>query len=428
MTAPPDVTGPIVRDAGEWIETLLGRAAALQPELVAFRRHLHRHPELSGHEQQTTEYIAGELRQHELPVHFAEQRCGLTCDLIWPGTAADLPLVALRGDIDALPITDAKAVDYRSSCDGVMHACGHDAHAAVIYGALRIVSDLASQRQLPWPVAVRGIFQPAEETATGAKQMIRQHALRNVQSILALHVDPTRSVGSVGLRYGTLTAAADMFRVVCKGRGGHGARPHLTADPIDAATRWVQSAYRRVTRAIDAHQTVVISVGRLEAGHSANVIPDTALLEGTLRTLGAAARARALEILEDLCEAVGRETGCQVELTLGMSAPAVVNHDDAVGLLQAAVIRCLGAGAIERIDQPSMGSEDFSYYLEQVPGAMMRLGVAGEQVGRAPLHTPLFDLDERALSIGASVLATAAILSFSTDRPRPPIPDPSEAP
>ena len=209
--------------------------------------------------------------------------------------------------------------------------------------------------------------------------MIHHHALRDVDAIIALHVDPTRSVGCVGLRYGILTASCDAVHVRFIGKGGHGARPQLANDPIDAATHWVQSAYRRIGRTANPHSTVVFSIGHIEGGHSANVIPNSASLSGTLRSLDQESRQTAWETLEDICEAIERETRVKVEMAMGSSAPAVINDKGLVDLLSDAASDALSPGAIEWIDEPSMGSEDFSYYLELIPGAMFRLGVAGDQ-------------------------------------------------
>lgn len=386
---------------------------------VTMRRHLHKHPELSGAEQQTTAYLATAIDQLGLPIEKVGEGRGLTADLVSSPEVADGPRFAIRGDIDALPIQDRKSVDYRSIRDGIMHACGHDAHGTIVFGAMQILTTMHRQGELPWPIAVRSIFQPSEETATGARYMIHHHALRDVTAVVALHVDPARAVGGIGLRSGTLTAACDMIHVQFTGRGGHGARPHLARDPIDACTRWVQSAFRRVARAVNPHQTVVISFGQVEAGHSANVIPDTASATGSLRSLDSEARRVALETLEDVCAGVQRETGCTVDMQLGASTPAVINDSDLTHLLHQSVIQMLNPGAVQPIDEPSMGSEDFSYYLEHIPGAMFRLGVAGEQVGQAPLHTSTFDIDERALAIGAQLFAATAINFFHPKRTQP---------
>ncbi len=404
-----------IDDSPPWLTALGGYADQLEPQWIELRRHLHRNPELSGAEHMTTEYLAAELGKLQLPIHVAGEGRGVTADLITSATIATGPRIAIRGDIDALPISDAKTVDYKSQCDGVMHACGHDVHATIILGAMQVLAAMHRHRQLPWPVAVRAILQPSEEHATGARHMIHHHALRDIDAILALHVDPTRHIGCIGLRNGVLCAAADMIEVHFTGRGGHGARPHLTDDPIDACTHWVQAAYRRVARSVNPHETVVFSVGELIAGHSPNVIPDTAHLRGSLRSLDKESRSVALETLEDVCEAIGRETNCKVEMIMGVPAPAVINDPAMVTLLDRAVAISLSAGAVEWIDWPSMGSEDFSCYLEHVPGAMFRLGVAGDQVGTAPLHTSTFDIDERALAIGVKVFVASVINFFDPD-------------
>ena len=267
------------------------------------------------------------------------------------------------------------------------------------------------------PISVRAIFQPSEEVATGARYMIHHHAIRDVDAILAVHVDPTRNIGCIGLRSGTLTASADMVLVEFHGRGGHGARPHLTDDPVDACTAWVQTAYRRVSRSANPHQTVVFSIGKIEAGHSANVIPDSANLSGTLRSLDTGGRRVALDTLEDVSESIERETGCKVEMRLGTSAPAVINDPNMIQLLTDSVTQILSPASVDVIDEPSMGSEDFSCYLEHIPGAMFRLGIAGDQVGSAPLHTSTFDIDEQALAIGAKLFAAAVINFFDPQNP-----------
>ena len=400
-------------DRIEWVSTLNEYASQFHPEWVAMRRHLHQNPELSNAEYMTTEFLSAALGKLGLPTHIPGEGRGVTADLVTSAKLANGPRIAIRGDIDALPIEDAKQVDYRSQLEGVMHACGHDVHATVVLGAMQLLTTMQSERKLPWPISVRAILQPAEELAVGARHMIHHHALRDVDSILALHVDPTRSVGCIGLREGILTAACDAIHVQFLGKGGHGARPQFTNDPIDAATHWVQSAFRRIGRTADPHETVVFSIGQIEAGHSANVIPDTASLAGSLRSLDQESRRIALETLEDVCESIQCETGCKVEMRLGASAPAVDNDRDLVSLLSQSVTQILSAGAIEWIDQPSMGSEDFSYYLDHVPGAMFRLGVVGDQVGHAPLHTSTFDIDERAISVGCKLFAAAVINFFA---------------
>jgi amidohydrolase len=413
---PSRTSGPPPGSTPAWIADLADLYDTSSGQWIELRRFLHQHPELSDAEFQTTAHLVSQLEQLDLPTHVSTEGRGATADFSSRRYAEGQPTkkrIAIRGDIDALPIQDSKSVSYRSLCDGVMHACGHDVHAAIMVGTMHLLTALESANKLPWPIAVRAILQPAEELATGARQMIRDHAIRDIDAIIALHVDPTRRVGCVGLRYGTLTAACDSIHVRFEGRGGHGARPHLTHDPIDACTHWVQSAYRRIARTVNPHDTVVFSVGQIVAGHSANVIPEHADIFATLRSLDQASRLTALTTLEDVSEAIARESGCRVDMQLGFSAPAVANDRTMVDLLQSSAAAVLSPGAIEWIDQPSMGSEDFSYYLEQIPGAMFRLGVAGDQVGNEPLHTSAFDIDERAIAIGCKILATAVIQYFA---------------
>ena len=409
-----------------WYADLASTTERLEPQWIQLRRHLHQNPELSGQELETTRFLAETVDRIGIPPHIvgagrnatinnrdAGPGRGLIVDFVSTPEMAGRKRFAIRGDIDALPITDGKSVEYRSHHDGVMHACGHDVHASVIVGALQILLQMHRSGKLPHPVAVRGIFQPAEETAEGARYMIAHHALQDVDAILALHVDPTRSVGRIGLREGPFTAACDIFEVQIKGRGGHGARPHLCHDPIDAATLWVQSAYRCLSRVVDPHETVVISIGHIQAGHQANVIPEQATLRGSLRSLDPDARSVALEKLRDVGESVSAQTGCEVTLEFVMSAPGVVNDVEMVQRLRRVASRVIDPAACESIAVPSMGSEDFSFYLDQHPGAMFRLGIAGPQVGHEPLHTPNFDVDERAIAVGAKLMAAMAIDYFS---------------
>lgn len=401
-----------------WMSTLQSHCERFNPQWIAMRKHLHRNPELSDAEFMTTEYLSAELAKLGLSTHVVGEGRGVTADLLSPGQEADANRIAIRGDIDALPINDAKTVDYRSRCEGVMHACGHDVHATIVYGAMQLLAAMQAERSLPWPIAVRALLQPSEELATGAQHMIHHHAIRNVDAILALHVDPTRSVGCVGLRHGVLTAACDAIHVRFDGRGGHGARPHLTNDPIDAATHWVQSALRRIGRTTNPHETVVFSIGQIEGGHSANVIPDTVNLSGTLRSLDRESRKTAWATLQDVCAAIECESHVKITMQMGASAPAVVNDPHLVELLSDSATLALGPAAIEWIEQPSMGSEDFSCYLDLIPGAMFRLGVAGDQVGHAPLHTSTFDIDQRAIAIGCLLFATAVLKHFDPSRPK----------
>ncbi len=386
----------------------------MQDELIQLRSYLHRHPELSNQEFQTTKHLVGIIERLSLNCNVANEERGFTCDI----TSTEQPArrLALRADLDALPLQDAKQVDYRSTHDNAMHACGHDVHATILVGAIRVLESMRKNGQLPWPIGVRAIFQPAEETATGASYMINNASIENVNEIVALHVDPTRKVGRIGLSPGVITANCDLFEVRFKGQGGHGARPHETIDPIDVATQWLQQVYATVRSGPGPSDSTVISVGAFQAGHSANVIPDEALLSGTLRSHRRDARQTALKAIHEISHTLTNQTGCKIEWRLGFSAPSVVNDTGTVAVIKDAARKLLGSDAIEPIGQPSMGGEDFSYYLEHIPGAMFRIGSSSEQIGKHPLHSPNFDIDERVIAIGVKLLVATVIEYFDPAR------------
>lgn len=368
------------------------------------RRYIHRYPELSGYEYRTTEFLAEIIADLGLKPTLAEDNRGLFVDI---GEPKELGRTAIRADIDALPIQTMVQHEYASGTDQVMHACGHDAHAAMAYGAAAILTELAGEGMA---VNSRIIFQPAEETSRGGLHMIRSGALQGVHSAIALHVDPTRPVGTIGIREGAFTAGCDLFTVEMSGQGGHGARPHLTGDLVGAAAQWVTDIYRRVPRAIDARDAVVINVGSLHTGNAPNVVPSSASISGTLRTLSAESAEKAKEMMVEISRSIASIHSCRIDLEFGQHTPPVINDAAIARRLRNAGIEILGETNVRDIAQPSMGAEDFSFIAQQVPAAMFRLGVAGIDVGSEPLHTPKFDIDESALPIGASVLAMAAIL------------------
>ena len=248
----------------DWQQKLDSAIDARQQQLIAVRRHLHTHPELSGQEHETSLYLYQMLSDAGFNVRMGPDGRGLLVD---SRDNTQAPCIALRADIDALPIHDEKNVTYRSQHDGVMHACGHDAHAAVVLGALTALDDLRTEGDLPWPIRVRGLFQPSEETATGAAEMVEAGALEGVDAILAVHVDPSRSVGRIGIRTGILTANCDAMRVSIIGRGGHAARPHEAIDPIATAAQLISSLYLSIPRVTDSQDAVMV-----------RVIPDVAFL------------------------------------------------------------------------------------------------------------------------------------------------------
>ena len=379
----------------------------------AVRRHLHSHPEPSNEERATADYIRNRLEASGLSVRRVPDCHGLVAD-----SPVDSPAKrsAIRADLDALRLHDLKKVDYRSQVEGVMHACGHDVHTAATLGAALALRRLEQEDALPWPVAWRAIFQPAEETAEGAAQMVAGGAADNLRSIFALHVDPARDVGRIGVRSGPLTASCDWLRITVTGRGGHGARPHESQDPIAAAAHLVSSIYSLLPRSVDSQEPVVVTIGRIEGGYSANVIPEQVELEGTLRALDESVRVETRERLRRLARGIAEAAEVTVDIEFSGRLDAVTNDAAAAAIIRRAAAATVGPAGVDEIPRPSMGGEDFSAYLLNTPGAMFRLGVRSGELGAAPLHSPQFDIDERALAIGAAILARCVVLDQQPDR------------
>ncbi len=381
-------------------------------EMVNVRRHLHQHPEVSGQERETSFYLYQLLGDAGLDVRMGPDGRGVIVDTVLSEERKEVGRVGLRADIDALRIHDEKDVPYRSQVDGVMHACGHDCHTAIAVTALLTLWQLEQQRLLPWPIQVRGIFQPSEETAKGAREMIQVGAMDEVSAIFALHVDPSRRLGRIGLRSGALTATADEVEFRIAGRGGHAARPHEASDPIAAAAQLVNALYLFIPRVTDSRDAVVVTIGQVIGGHTANVIPEEVILRGTIRTLDRDIRSTTFRHIERLAEGIGRTSDTRIHVQAGSSTHSVVNDPRLIALLSQVVAQVLGKEGVEHIDRPSMGSEDFAFYLDCAPGAMIRLGCTSDRCGGNTLHSPCFDVDEEALRIGAKVLAHAVIRWF----------------
>jgi amidohydrolase len=389
-----------------WEARLDEIVAELEPRLVEVRRFLHAHPEPSGEEVRTTLYVREPLDAAGYAIRFGPDGRGLIVD---DPDAPPGPRAAVRGDMDALPIQDQKDAPYRSREPGVMHACGHDAHTSIALGVMLALRQARQEGVLPWPVPCRGVFQPAEETGEGALGMMSAGALDDVAAIFSVHVDPSREVGRIGYRWGAFTAACDDLTIRIDGRGGHAARPHESRDPIAAAAQLINSLYLFIPRGTDTHDPVVFTFGQVQAGESNNVIPEFATLGGTLRTLGGATRERTREHVERIAAALGEASGTQVAVTWGQGPPSVDNDKELTTLLRDAATDLLGSDCVDIIPRPSMGGEDFAYYQTRVPGVMFRLGCTSPRTSGAPLHSPKFDVDERALGIGARVLARSIV-------------------
>jgi amidohydrolase len=373
-----------------------------ETELIELRRDLHAHPEPANAERRTTEVVAERLARAGLrPVLFSGST-GLQVDI-----GHGEPRIALRADLDALPMHDEKSVSYRSTIPGFCHACGHDAHTAMLVGAGEFLAELAACR--PLRGGVRLIFQPAEETASGAKQVIAAGALDGVSQIFALHCDPRLEVGKVGIRAGAITAACDKVRVTLAGPGGHTARPHLTADVVYALGKVVTEVPAALTRRVDPRAGLSLVWGHVNAGTAANAIPDGGIVEGTLRCLDAEVWRSAVVLIEDLVQSVAAPYGVIAKVEYLSAVPPTVNEVTSAALVAAAASAVLGPGAVTDTPQ-SLGGEDFAWYLEMVPGAMARIGTRapGARVA-GDLHQPVFDIDERAIGAGVRVLASIAV-------------------
>ncbi|MGR4883131.1 amidohydrolase [Streptomyces sp. LARHCF249] len=380
----------------------------LSAELIAFRRDLHMYPELGHQEFRTTAAIKARLEKAGLRPRVLKSGTGLVCDVgAWDGMR---PMLALRADIDALPIPDAKThVSYRSTFPDRAHACGHDVHTAIVLGAGLVLAELDRQGLLPRPV--RLLFQPAEEVLPGgATEAIESGVLDGVGKMIAVHCDPRVDAGRIGLRPGPITSACDRLEVTLSGSGGHTARPHLTTDLVTAAARVAVDVPALLTRRMDARSGMSVTWGRIEAGHACNVIPMHAELSGTVRCLDLNAWHEAPDMIHAAIDEVATMHGAKFEINHVRGVPPVVNDPVITELLREAMtVRC-GAGAVEDTEQ-SLGGEDFSWYLEHVPGAMARLGVRRPgDTSKHDLHRGDFDVDESAIAVGVEFFTAAALL------------------
>jgi amidohydrolase len=380
----------------------------LRAELVAFRRDLHMHPELGNQEFRTTAALKARLEQAGLQPRVLAIGTGLVCD-IGPRDAA-VPMLALRADIDALPIPDTKSeCAYRSTVPDRAHACGHDVHTTVVLGAGLVLARLHEQGLLPR--AVRLLFQPAEEILPGgAADAIECGVLDGVGRIIAVHCDPKVDSGRIGLRVGPITSACDRLEVSLDGPGGHTARPHLTTDLVTAAARVATDVPAIVARRMDARSGVSVTWGRIESGHAPNVIPQHAELSGTVRCLDLDAWRQAPDVVHAAIDEVAGLYRAKSVIEYVRGVPPVVNDVLVTELLRDAMVARRGPLSVEDTEQ-SLGGEDFSWYLEHVPGAMARLGVRtpGERTVR-DLHQGDFDADESAITVGVELFTAAALI------------------
>jgi amidohydrolase len=374
----------------------------LAPRLIEIRRHIHSHPELSGQEHQTAIYVAGVLSSCGLQVTQGVGKVGVVGEL--PGAGRDRRLLAIRTDMDALPIQERTELEFASRQPGIMHACGHDVHTTVGLGTAMVLSQLGEAL----PGTLRFLFQPAEEVAQGAAWMVQDGAMKGVSSILSTHVFPSIPAGVVGIRYGALTAAADDLEIIILGESGHGARPHEAKDAIWIAAQVLTMLQQAIARTQNPLRPVVLTIGQINGGRAPNVIADRVKLLGTVRSLHPETSAALPGWIEDIVAGVCKTYGVRYEMTYRRGVPSVQNDPKLTQLLESAAQEAWGSQGVLIIPEPSLGAEDFSVYLQEAPGSMFRLGVGFRDRRNYPLHHPQFMVDESAIVTGVVTLAYAA--------------------
>ncbi len=376
-------------------------ATTLAPRLIEIRRHLHSHPELSGQEYQTAAYVAGVLSSCGLQVKEAVGKVGVVGELA--GAGIDDRLLAVRTDMDALPIEEQTTLEFGSRKPGVMHACGHDVHTTVGLGTAMVLSQLGEAL----PGNVRFLFQPAEEIAQGASWMVQDGVMERVSAILSVHVFPSIPAGAVGIRYGALTAAADDLEITIIGESGHGARPHEAIDAIWIASQVITTLQQAISRTHNPLRPVVLTIGKITGGRAPNVIADRVHLQGTVRSLHPETSAVLPDWIEQIVASICEPYGARYELQYRRGVPSVQNDLALTQLLEAAVEEAWGSNSVQLIQEPSLGAEDFSLYLQHAPGSMFRLGVGFPDRHNYPLHHPHFEVDESAILTGVVTMAYA---------------------
>jgi amidohydrolase len=372
-------------------------------QLIGLRRDLHAHPELAWKEHRTTGRIAETLSSAGLTPRVLPGGTGLACDI-----GPTPPTIALRADIDALPIPDTKQVGYRSTVDGVAHGCGHDVHTVMVLGAGLSLAQRASMGALNH--GVRLIFQPAEEEwPGGALGVIEAAEIKGIQRIYALHCDPSIDVGQIGLRVGPITGASDHIEVRLTGPGGHSARPHLTTDLVMALCAVVTQVPALLARRVDQRSGLTVVWGQIASGSAPNAIPESGVVSGRLRMLSRAVWETLPPLFDELVRAVAAPYGAGVEISHIRGAPPVVNDAASIRTLDA-VVRSSVPGASVYASEQSLGGEDFAWYVDRIPGALARLGVRTPGSAEVvDLHNSGFDVDERCIPVGIQLLTEAAL-------------------
>ena len=383
------------------VEKIKALAKQYAPEFIAIRHHLHAHPELSYQEFETSKFIQEKLAAWSIP--FEIKATTGVIGLI-KGKSPENRIVALRGDMDALPIQEENEVSYKSLNNGVMHACGHDVHTTCLLGAAKILNELKNE----WSGTVKLIFQPGEEkNPGGASLLIKEGVLDNPRpsSIFGLHVHPGLPVGRMSFRSGKVMASADELYLTIKGRGGHAASPHLCIDPILIASHLVVSLQQIVSRNNNPHNPTVLSITAFNGGSTTNVIPNEVKLKGTFRAMDEDWRFKAHDLIRRTATNLVHSMGGELDLLIDVGYPSVYNNEALNDVAIEKATAYIGKENVEETEK-RMGAEDFGYYSQQIPGCFFRLGVMNTEKGiTAGVHTPTFNIDESAIETGMGMMA-----------------------
>jgi amidohydrolase len=367
------------------------------------RRAIHQYPELANQEHRTQRYICEKLQELGLPYRTEGLHTGIVATIGGPASEdSDTPCVALRADLDALPVDEKTGLAFASKLPGLMHACGHDGHVAMLLGAAAMLQHV----ELPGSVIL--LFQPAEESGEGALAMIEDGAFAGVQAIFTGHIDRHFKVGQIAAEPGLICAYTDKFEIKVCGRGGHAARPHETIDAIVVASLLVMSIQTLVSREINPSYPTVVSVGRFSGGSAYNVIAEEAILEGTIRATHPEIRAQIIDGLQRMVRAMDGLYNAKTTIHFRDGLPPVINHPVAARLARKAAKMIVGHEGVAKQRHPSLGGEDFAYFLQKVPGCLVRFGAGHPELPNTPAHSPYFDFDEGVLPIGAAFLAQVA--------------------
>ena len=382
-------------------EKIKALASQYKQEFIDIRRHLHAHPELSYQEFETSKFVQQKLTEYNIPFHVMATT-GVVG--IIEGKNPQSRVVALRGDMDALPITEENDVPYKSIHPNVMHACGHDVHTTCLLGAAKILSETKDE----WEGTVKLIFQPGEEkNPGGASLMIKDGVLENPKpsAIFALHVNPQLEIGKLSFRSGTVMASADELYFSIKGKGGHAAAPHFTADTILIASHMVVALQQVISRNRNPFSPSVLSITSFQGGYTTNVIPSEVKLMGTFRAMDEEWRFKAHDLIRKQTSELVQSMGAEADVHIDVGYPTVFNHEGLHEVARAIAEDFMGSENVEETEM-RMGAEDFGFYSQKIPGCFFRLGTANKNLGTtAGVHTPKFNIDENAIETGMGMMA-----------------------